>query len=620
MKTMKNSGIKPKLILGALGVVYGDIGTSPLYVIKECFSPEYGLSVNLDNVLGITSLIFWSLTFVVVIKYLTFIMKADNGGEGGPIALISLITKGKYQLNLVVMIGLLGTALLLADGMITPAISVLAAVEGLQVISPSLSKIIIPITVSILVVLFAIQKRGTDRVGRLFGPITLAWFITLFFVGLPHIFENPIVIKSLNPYYGVLFFVKNGVSSFLVLGAVVLCVTGAEALYADMGHIGKRPISYAWYLVVYPSLVVNYLGQAALILTSPNFKESPFFNMVPGIWLYPLVGIATLATIIASQALITGTFSIIQQAIQVGFIPRLSVWYTTRDNFGQTYIPLVNKVLMIGCISLVLIMKSSSNLAGAYGIAVIMTMTITSFLFYILTKDQWKWKRHSSLAILVVFMAFDLTFFSANIIKVKHGGWITLVIGFFIYWIMISWKKGNSWVYSQIERNSISLTTLISNLGSIHRIKGTGVFMSVNKGFVPFVLLNNVKHNKVLHEKTIILSIQTESVPEVKEQDKVLVEEFGGGIYKVVAKFGFMEIPQVKEIVSLLNKFHNLGINFSETSFYLGREVIKADGKSSLNSISKKLYRVMKTNAQAAPEYFKIPKNRTIEIGGNVSI
>lgn len=610
-------------IIGALGIVYGDIGTSPLYVLKECFHHSNNIMPTESNIMGIISLILWSLFIAIVIKYITFIMKADNNGEGGPMALISLLNKNvKYKFTLTIILGLLGAALLFGDGIITPAISVLSAVEGLTFLSTKFEPFIIPITIGILAGLFLIQKYGTEKVGQLFGPVTLIWFIFIAIIAIPFIVNNPKILLSINPYYAINFFINNGFHGFIVLGSVLLCITGGEALYADMGHCGKKPITQAWYMIVYPALMLNYLGQGALLLNTPSNITNPFFSLAnnnPYI-LYPLIIVATLATIIASQALITGVFSLTQQGINLGYLPRMNIQYTSNHNSSQIYIPLVNYFLMIGCLALVLVMKSSSNLAEAYGIAVILTMTITSILFLLVMKELWKWSPLKYIPLFSFFILFDLTFAASNFIKIFHGGYIALTIGFVIFWIMLTWKKGSIFMFLQIEQKSQSFQAFESELSKsqITTIPGTGIFMTVNKGFVPFVLLNNIKHNKVIHQNTLLLSIITEPIPVVLENDKIEITKFSS--FSIVkAKFGFSEKPEINEIISLLNQ-QGMAINLTETSFYLGRELVQTDGGSNMTLLSKKLYSFLKTNSQSAPDYFKLPKDRTIEIGGNVSI
>lgn len=609
-------------MIGALGIVYGDIGTSPLYVLKECFHSTNNIQLNETNVIGIISLIFWSLFIAIVLKYITFIMKADNEGEGGPMALISLLNKNKkYQITTTIILGLLGAALLFGDGIITPAISVLSAVEGLSLLSPKFQQFVIPITLAILSGLFLIQKYGTEKVGAFFGPITLVWFIAIALLGIPHIINNPIILKSINPYFAYNFFQTNGTHGFVVLGSVLLCITGGEALYADMGHCGKSPITKAWYMIVYPALIINYLGQGSLLLSNPHAVHNPFFSLASSdIILYPLIILATLATIIASQALITGIFSLTQQSINLGYLPRMNILYTSAHNSSQIYIPFINYFLMVGCLSLVLFMKTSSNLAAAYGIAVILTMTITSILFFLVMKNVWNWSNYRTIPLLVLFLSFDLAFAVSNFVKIFHGGYIALSMGLIMFWIMLTWKKGSILIYEQIQSLSQSITDFLEKKPeSTHIIDSTGIFMTVNQHFVPFVLLNNIKHNKIMHKQTILLSILTANIPFMPDSEKIRITNHDNQIICIIAKFGFSEKPEISAVMTLLEK-QGITIDQDKLSFYLGRELVNTDGTAHMLNISKKLYKLLKTNSQSAPDYFKIPKDKIIEIGGNISI
>lgn len=619
MSSNKSNGNLAAMI-GALGIVYGDIGTSPLYVLKECFHSTNKIALNETNVIGIISLILWSLFIAIVVKYITFIMKADNEGEGGPMALISLLNKNKkYQITTTIILGLLGAALLFGDGIITPAISVLSAVEGLSLLSPKFEQFVIPITLAILSGLFLIQKFGTEKVGSFFGPITLVWFIAIALLGIPHIISNPVILKAINPYFAYNFFHSNGIHGFVVLGSVLLCITGGEALYADMGHCGKAPITKAWYLIVYPALILNYLGQGSLLLSNPHAVHNPFFNLASSnIILYPLIILATLATIIASQALITGIFSLTQQSINLGYLPRMNILYTSEHNSSQIYIPFINNFLMAGCLSLVLFMKTSSNLAAAYGIAVI--LTITSILFFLVMKNVWNWSNYKTIPLLVLFLSFDLSFAVANFVKIFHGGYIALSMGLIMFWVMLTWKKGSILIYEQIQSLSQSLADFVSKKPeATHIIDSTGIFMTVNQNFVPFVLLNNIKHNKIMHKQTILLSILTANIPFMPDSEKIRITNHNNQIIGVIAKFGFSEKPEISSVMALLEN-QGIIIDPDKLSFYLGRELVNTDGNAHMLNISKKLYKLLKTNSQSAPDYFKIPKDKIIEIGGNISI
>ena len=612
------------LILTTLGIVYGDIGTSPLYVLKECFHPHYGLELNADNILGIISLIFYSLTSVIVIKYINFILKADNQGEGGPMALTSLLSpNGNYlKVPLIILFGLAATSLLIAEGIITPAISVLSAVEGLQIATPFFKPYVIFIALVLLAILFAFQYKGSDKVGKFFGPITLVWFITISLLGIYWIFQNPQVLHALNPWYAIKFFINNKLTGVLVLGSVMLCITGGEALYADMSHVGRDNIKKAWFWIVFPALVLNYFGQGALLLQHPEAIVNPFYNLVQGWLKYPLVLISTLATIVASQALITGTYSLAQQAIKLGFFPRLKVLYTSRENEGQIYIPYINWFLMIGCILLVLTMKESSNLAAAYGISVILTMTITSVMFSLLTYKKFNWPIYKSIALAIFLLTIDLTFLAGNLVKITHGGWITLTVAAVIFWLMISWKKGRIFLSENFKKKSLPLDEFIAQVSdeNPNRVKGMGVYMTISKNLAPFVLLQNYKHNQVLHEKVLLLSIVIDNVPEVGWDKKVQLQPLTEGFYKVVVHYGFMENPKVMEILSYLQSQKGISFNFDNLSFYLGRESILTDGNSPMNIFSKKLFSLLNKNTQPITDFFQIPPERVIEIGGQVKI
>lgn len=615
---------KDGLVLAALGVVFGDIGTSPLYALKECFSPHYGITLTEANILGICSLIFWALTLVIVGKYVSFILKADNEGEGGILSLLSLIKTEvtPWKIPLVVVMGLFGTALLYGDGIITPAISVLSAVEGLKIVAPNLDQAVVPITVAILLGLFLVQRYGTQKIGNFFGPILLVWFGSLFLMGAYWVFKNPHILISLNPYYGYQFFLNNSTAGFLVLGSVVLVVTGGEALYADLGHFGRKPITKAWFYFVYPSLVLNYLGQGSLLLTKGQEAVSnPFFKMVDGVLLYPLLVIATLATVIASQALITGVYSLTQQAMRLGYLPRLTIKHTSRDEQGQIYIPKANIALMIGCLLLVITLKDSSSLAAAYGIAVTGTMVFTSILFFFVAKQKWKWSWYQSVPLVFSFIVLDLAFLGANLVKIAHGGWIPLVIGVIIFWVMTTWKKGRLLVFDFIKNNSEPLMEFIDSIkeDKVYRNPGTAIFMTMNKNIAPYSLVNNLKHNNVIHEKVAILTISTEKKPEVKREDKVQVEALRHNFFIIHAHYGFMEMPDVQEILRLA-ELQGFSTSMPETSFFLGKEFIVPTGNSSMWIVSKKLFKILNANNQSALDFFKIPQDRVIEIGGQVKI
>lgn len=615
-----------KLMVGALGIVFGDIGTSPLYTLKECFSPHLGLELNEANVLGILSLIFWALFLVVIVKYIVFIMKADNRGEGGIMSLCSLImskiSEGKTLL-VVTAVGLIGTALLLADGMITPAMTVLGAVEGLEIATPFFKPIIIPITVGIIIALFVFQKHGTEKIGKIFGPIMIGWFVVIALLGIRYIFKAPQVLHSLNPYYAANFFLRNGIMSIFILSAIVLAITGAEALYADMGHFGKEPIKLAFYFLVLPSLTLNYFGQgAAIILHGAKAIENPFYFISPSWFIYPLIILATLAAIIASQALISGSFSIIQQSMQLGYTPKMKVIHTSEETQGQIYIPFVNYSLMIACILLVVTFKSSGNLAAAYGMSVIGTMLCTTILYYVLINKIWKWKKIKVILVLVSFLFVDLSFLSANISKLVSGGWFPLLIALFIYLIMLTWKDGNEAIYEFIQKENIPLENIISSLSGdsteTKRTLGTAIFMIGRKNNLN-VLLHHLKHNKLLHERVFLMTVKFERVPFIDIQERMTLESYGANVYGINVRYGYMETPNINEIVALCFDKGHL-IKLSQVSFYLGRISIGVSKKGNMALWRKKLFVFLHRNSESAVEYFKLIPGTVIELGRKVII
>ncbi len=542
------------LTLGALGVVYGDIGTSPLYAFRESFHFAHDLAVTAANILGVLSLIFWALIIIISIKYIVFVMRADNDGEGGILALTALIIPAQgYKRQsirwVLILLGVFGTALLYGDGVITPAISVLSAVEGLGVATPLFEPYIIPITVAILVGLFAFQSRGTESVGRVFGPITLIWFATLAVLGTSWIVQHPAVFAAINPWYGIDFFVRNGWQGFLVLGSVFLVVTGGEALYADMGHFGKTPIRAAWFVIVLPALLLNYFGQGALLLEHPEAVENPFYNMAPSWALYPLVIIATLATVIASQALITGAFSITMQALQLGYLPRVALEHTSPDERGQIYIPAINWMLMVLCIGLVFAFRTSSNLAAAYGVAVTTTMVVTAILLFVVMRERWRWSLPVAGGLTAFFLVIDLAFWGANIIKIPAGGWFPLVVGVIGFTLMTTWKRGRSILAERLRESTYSLSELKRELKTegIARVPGTAVFMYSDPTGIPPALFHNLTHNHVLHENVIFVSIVTRDVPYVRKADRIELEKLDASINitRVCLYYGFMEDAHV---------------------------------------------------------------------------
>jgi KUP system potassium uptake protein len=608
----------------ALGVVYGDIGTSPLYALKECFAPEYGIAPTGRNVLGVLSLIFWSLNFVVSFKYLTYIMQADNRGEGGIMALLALLHPRRLGLTrrrVLLGVGLFGAALLYGDGVITPAISVLGAVEGIGVAAPGLPDWVVPlISALILVVLFLFQRFGTARVGAVFGRVMIAWFLAIAALGVHGILQHPGVLAALNPWYALAFLFRDGPHGFLVLGAVVLVVTGGEALYADMGHFGARPIRLAWFAVVLPALVLNYFGQGGLLVANPAAARNPFYALVPGWALYPMVALATAAAVVASQALISGVFSLTRQAVQLGYSPRVTIRHTSMIEIGQIYLPEVNRVLAIACVVLVLTFRSSGNLASAYGIAVTGTMAITTLLFCVVARDLWRWPWLKVGALGSLFLAVDLAFLASNADKVAKGGWVPLVVALGVFILMTTWKRGRHIVSEILRENALPVDLFLQDITrkQPQRVPGTAVFMTSDQAGVPVVLLHHLKHNKVLHETVILMSVEGVEFPYVPESDRYESAGLGEGFHRVVAHYGFMETPDVPGLLRQLEATNGLRTRPQETSFYLGRETLLPTGNSRLSSWRKKLFIVMARNAQPATAYFRLPANRVLELGAQI--
>jgi KUP system potassium uptake protein len=608
----------------ALGVVFGDIGTSPLYAIRECFTGEYGVPPTQANVLGVLSLIVWALILVISVKYLVFILYADNRGEGGILALMALLrpersTSGGTRATLIVL-GLFGAALLYGDGMITPAISVLSAVEGLHVATSFFDPYVVPITLAILLGLFLVQHRGTRGVGTVFAPVSLVWFVVLAVLGLRGIARAPGVLLALNPVHGWSFFVDNGWRGFLVLGAVFLVVTGGEALYADMGHFGRAPIRLAWFALVLPALLLNYFGQGALLLAQPETAHNPFYRLAP-IWAhYPMVLLSTLATIIASQAVISGSFSLTRQAVQLGYSPRLEIDHTSPREIGQIYVPLVNWVLMFCTIALVLGFRTSSRLAAAYGVAVTTTMGITTLLFYVLARQSWGWSAWKAGALAGVFLVVDLSFFFANIIKIEHGGWFPLVIAGAVFTLMSTWKRGRGILYRRIG-TGLAVEQLLDDIAAHPpiRVPGTAVFMTANPEGVPHCLLHNLKHNKVLHERVVFLTVAVDEIPHVPRAERLEITLLGNGAHRILARYGFMQNPSVPEILAQAGE---MGLVFDpmQTTFFLGRENLIPTDKPGMALWRERLFAFMSRNGRAATAFFDIPPNRVVELGQQVEL
>jgi KUP system potassium uptake protein len=614
------------LALGALGVVYGDIGTSPLYAVKECFHGLHGIALTEANVLGVLSLIFWSLVMVVSLKYVAFILRADNKGEGGIFALLELLPKSGDALSprtmsVVVFLALFGSALLYGDGIITPAISVLSAIEGLEVATEAAAPFILPLTVLVLFGLFFIQKWGTAGIGRIFGPVMIFWFIILGALGLVQIIETPQVLAALNPAHAVEFFVVNRMHGLLALGSVVLCITGGEALYADMGHFGRGAIRVSWMVLVFPALVLNYLGQGAGLLSRPDIVVNPFYGIIPPLMLYPMVALSTLATVIASQAMISGVFSLTRQAVQLGYCPRVRIVHTSSDMEGQIYIPEINTMMMWACIGLVLAFRESSRLAGAYGIAVTATMGITSVIYFVVLTRTWKWPLFKALPLVALFLAFDLVYFGSNLLKVLDGGWFTLAVAAFILSCMVTWKDGRKLLWSTFSRSTLPLDFFLSDVGvkAPHRVPGTAVFMTVSSTGVPLTLLHFFKHNRVLHEQVLLVTLLAGDTPYVPASERLVVRPLGQGFYRLIARYGFMETPKVPELLDMATQ-SGLSIRTQETTYFLGRETLLTTGKSPMMSWRKGLFAYMSRNAPPAVTYFGIPPDRVMELGVQVEI
>jgi KUP system potassium uptake protein len=636
------------LALGAIGVVYGDIGTSPLYALKECFIGPHGVALTKPNVLGVLSLIFWALNFIVTFKYLSVVMRADNQGEGGILALLALVrphgeSRPTAKYRWLVVIGLFGAALLYGDGIITPAISVLGAVEGLAVATPALQHWVVPIAVVIISGLFVVQRGGTAGIGNVFGPVTTIWFLCIAVLGLMGIMKHPSVLAALNPWYAAHFLWVEGWEGFKVLSAVVLVVTGAEALYADMGHYGKRPIRVAWYVLVLPALALNYFGQGAILLESPAAVRNPFYSLVPGWALYPMVVIATAAAIVASQALISGAFSLTRQAVQLGYSPRMNIVHTSSSKIGQIYIPQVNNALWLACIGLVVTFQSSSNLAATYGVAVTGTMATTTVLLLVVARNQWKWSVGKVVVLGGLFLTVDLAFFVTNLFKIPDGGWFPILVAGLVYLLMSTWKKGRARLSEIVRENTLPLDLFLTDIAKRRpqRVPGTAVFLTSAPGGAPPVLLHHLKHNKVLHEKVMLLSVMGHEIPQIHERDRVKCRDLGEGFYEVMAHYGFMETPDVPSVLQSLALQAGDGakapVEIMATSFYLGRETLipvsrrkKGKNPKSVAALDgalpkpvmarwrKKLFIFMTRNAQSATAFFGLPPNRVVELGAQI--
>jgi KUP system potassium uptake protein len=613
------------LSLGALGVVYGDIGTSPLYALRECFHGEWAVAATPANVLGVLSLVVWSLLALISVKYLAFVLRADNRGEGGILALVALLVPHAEapvgRARQLALIGIFGAALLYGDSMITPAISVLSAVEGLEIATPALAHLVVPATVAILLGLFALQPRGTGRVGSLFGPVTLLWFGTLALLGLGGIAREPSVLAAVNPVHAVRFFAANGAQGFLVLAAVFLVVTGGEALYADMGHFGRRPIRAAWFAVVLPGLLLNYFGQGALLLLDPEASHSPFYRLAPAWALYPLVALATAATVIASQAVISGAFSLTHQAIQLGYSPRLSVRHTSPHESGQIYVAPANWALMLASCALVVGFGSSTNLAAAYGMAVTANMVLTTLLLCAVASRRWGWGVGAA-ALALGFLPMDLAFFGSNLLKITHGGWFSLAVAAAGFALMTTWKTGRRVLRTRLEETALPVDLFLPDLDTarLPRAAHTAVFLTGDPQGTPHALLHNIKHNQVVHQQTIFLTLVTDDVPVVPEAERLSVKPLGQGFFRVVAHHGFMEVPNAPALIERLRADHALPIDLARTSYFVGREKLIAAGHSGMARWREWLFALMSQNAQSATSYFRIPPNQVVELGAQVEL
>ena len=620
-----SGGALAALSLAALGVVYGDIGTSPIYALRESLHGKHGLAATPENILGLLSLIVWALVLVISIKYLAFVMRADNCGEGGMIALTALVTPLGPKLggrrHLLVLIGLFGASLLYGDGMITPAISVLSAVEGLEVATPVFRPYVLPITIVILVLLFSVQSRGTAKIGAIFGPVMLIWFLVLAALGVRHVVAHPGVMAAVNPVHGIRFFARNGVAGFLVLGSVFLAVTGGEALYADMGHFGKRPIRAAWFALVLPALLINYFGQGALVIADPQAAEHPFFQLAPSWALIPLVVLTTLATVIASQAVISGAFSLTRQAVQLGYLPRVDIEHTSSTQIGQIYIPGLNWLLAIACVGLVVGFRSSSNLAAAYGVAVTTDMVFTTILFAVVARSRWNWGIAATIGLAAAFLILDLGFWTAGVTKIPSGGWFPLVIAAAVFTVMTTWKTGRRILAERLAENALPVTELPTHVvaAAPTRVKGTAVYLTRDPTIVPHALLLNLHHNRVLHERIVFLAMFTESQAYVPRADRVQIEQLQPDVYRVTAHHGFAEDP---EVPGVLARCRDLGLEMdpNETTFFVGRETLLATERPGMAIWRERLFARLARNARRATRFFRIPPSRVVEIGAEIEL
>ena len=614
------------LTLGSIGVVFGDIGTSPLYAMREALAHSRSGGTTELSVLGVVSLVIWALILIVTIKYVVFLMRADNKGEGGTLALMALaqrVIPGRRS-TLVFFLGVFGAALFYADGVITPAVSVLGSMEGMKEIpgvGTRLAPFVLPLTAAILVILFLVQARGTASVAKLFGPVTAVWFLVLAALGLYHIADDPSVFRALSPHYGAMFLAENGFLGFVILGSVFLAVTGAEALYADMGHFGKGPIRAGWALLVFPSLVLNYLGQGAMVLANPDTRSNPFFEMIPDAIYWPVWLLAIAATVIASQAVITGAFSMTQQAVQLGLLPRIDIRRTSETQAGQIFVPQVNTFLMIGVLLLLFMFQNSSRLAAAYGIAVTGAMFVDTLLAFVIMRSLCKWSWPATLAVLVPLVLLDLTFISSNLLKIPDGAWLPLVLGGALVVIMWTWRRGSQILADKTRRDSVPLADLMDILRARapHRAPGTAIFLTSDPDTTPVALMHNLKHNKVLHEKNVIVTVRTAETPRVKEDGRVTMESINEDFKKVIINYGFMESPNVPKALQLCRK-QGLKFDIMATSFFLGRRSIVASAQSGMPLWQDKLYIFLTKNSANPTDFYKIPPGRVVELGAQVTV